>query len=245
MPRRMAFEEHYQAGKAGLFDQKYDMFKRVRWEPELKDVARGFYGKIQPQDKPGYRLEDIALRNAGWYLEMGFARGVISGNYGLYSWEDKVVGMNEMPEGLKLSPDDPRHNARIVKKAAKLYGASGVGISKLDRRWIYSKGYNLVAREEYEINIPDEYQYVITMAVPMEYDFYRYAPTFSAGGSTGEGYSKMAYTGGLMGQFIRQLGYKAIPSGNDTAMSVPYALQAGLGELGRNGILITRKLGPS
>ncbi len=106
------------------------------------------------------------------------------------------------------------------------------------------KGFDFMKREAYEIDIPDEYQYVINMAVPMDYRYYKYAPTFSCGGTTGLGYSKMAFTAGLMAQFVRQLGYKAIPSGNHTALSVPFAVQAGLRELGRNGILITPQLGP-
>ena len=43
--------------------------------------------------------------------------------------------------------------------------------------------------------------------------------------------------------FIRGLGYKAIPHGNDTSLSIPLAIKAGLGELGRLGLLITKKYG--
>ena len=244
MPRNMDFEKKYDAGNAQPFDQKNEMFKRVRWDPELKKLGRAFYGLIEPKDKAGYRLEDISLRNAGWFLEMAYALGVVTSNYGLFSWEDKRQGMSLLPEDLKLDSSNPEYNTRIVKKAARLFEADMVGICKLDRRWIYAQGFELVKRCEYEIDIPHEYQYVINIAVSMDYDCYRYAPTFSSGGSTGLGYSKMAFTTGLLAQFLRQLGYKAIPSGNDTAMSVPYAIQAGLGELGRNGFLLTPKLGP-
>ena len=47
-----------------------------------------------------------------------------------------------------------------------------------------------------------------------------------------------------MAIFIRYLGYRAIPSANDTALNVPLAMEAGLGEAGRSGLLITRKFGP-
>ncbi len=48
----------------------------------------------------------------------------------------------------------------------------------------------------------------------------------------------------LVTQYIRNLGYEAIGSMNDTSLAIPYAIQAGLGEYGRNGLLITQKYGP-
>lgn len=54
----------------------------------------------------------------------------------------------------------------------------------------------------------------------------------------------MAYVAHLLAVFIRGLGYKALPSGNDTALSVPLAMAAGLGEAGRMGLLITERFGP-
>ncbi|MBW1800334.1 MAG: hypothetical protein JRJ85_06345 [Deltaproteobacteria bacterium] len=44
--------------------------------------------------------------------------------------------------------------------------------------------------------------------------------------------------------FIRNLGFDAIDcSINDVALSVPMAMQAGLGDIARNGLLVTRKYG--
>lgn len=54
----------------------------------------------------------------------------------------------------------------------------------------------------------------------------------------------MAFVASSLSHYIRSLGYQAIPTGNDTALSVPIAIDAGLGELGRNGMLITERFGP-
>jgi reductive dehalogenase len=65
-----------------------------------------------------------------------------------------------------------------------------------------------------------------------------------ASAACGEGYSRMAYTSAILAEFIRALGYTAIPAGNSTGQSITFAIDAGLGELGRNGLLITPKYGP-
>jgi len=57
-------------------------------------------------------------------------------------------------------------------------------------------------------------------------------------------YSKISFTTVMLAEFIRGLGYNAIPSANDTAISIPLAIDAGLGELGRNAKLITPRFGP-
>jgi reductive dehalogenase len=240
----MDFETMYNAKDAQPFDQKNEMFKRARWEEKFRWAGKRYYGMVEPKEKPGFRIEDMALRNAAWWLEFAYARGIDTSNYGIFSWENKRDSIQALPEDAKFDPKDPEYNARVIKKAAKIFGADLVGICKLDRRWIYTKGFKFVERKEYDIDVPDEYQYVINMAVEMPYEALRYSPTYIGGGGTGVGYSLMAYVAGLVAQFLRQLGYKAIPSGNDTAMSVPYAIQAGLGELGRLGQVITYEFGP-
>ena len=240
----MDFETMYHAEDAQPFDQKNEMFKRARWEEKFKWAGKRYYGMVEPTDKPGFRIEDMALRNAAWWLEFEYARGIDTSNFGIFSWDNKRASIQALPEDAKLDGKDPEYNASVIKKAAKIFGADLVGICKMDRRWIYTKGFKFVERKEYDIHVPDEYRYVINMAVEMPYEPLRYSPTYIGGGGTGVGYSMMAYVAGLVAQFLRQLGYKAIPSGNDTAMSVPYAIQAGLGELGRLGQVITYEFGP-
>jgi reductive dehalogenase len=78
----------------------------------------------------------------------------------------------------------------------------------------------------------------------MDYEMFRASPTEIEGAATGLGYSRMAFVAGSLAHFIRNLGYTAIACGNDTGLSIPIGIDAGLGELGRHGLLITPKFGP-
>jgi reductive dehalogenase len=237
-------KERYQkllVGPIERFDQRSDMFRKAKYDPGWMERSAPFYAHDRARDEAGYTQEYYALADAAWYLEHFFAMGTQGANHqGLYAWEsfDPEVALNR-----RMSASDPAGASQMVKAAARFFGAALVGICELDRRWVYSVVTDDLAREHRPIEIPEEYRYAIAMAIEMDYDFMQTAP---AGGSaaTGLAYSRMAFVAGSLAQFIRELGYKAIPSGNDTALSIPIAIEAGLGELGRNGLLVTEKFGP-
>ena len=78
----------YVVGKAEGFDQKNEMFCRPLWDPAMLQLGKKFYmTEVPPRDKPGFRLTDQALVNAGWHLENTFAQGVAGGKMGMYAWE--------------------------------------------------------------------------------------------------------------------------------------------------------------
>ncbi len=85
---------------------------------------------------------------------------------------------------------------------------------------------------------------VIVTAFEMDYEAMSSAPSMVSEAAAAEGYSRMAKTSHQLAVMIRQLGYNAIPCGNDTGMSIPYAIAAGLGEGSRMGQLVTYKYGP-
>jgi len=57
------------------------------------------------------------------------------------------------------------------------------------------------------------------------------------------GYARIGIIDIALAEAIRTLGYNAIPTMNSTGLSVPLAIDAGLGQLGRNGLLITPDYG--
>ena len=81
-------------------------------------------------------------------------------------------------------------------------------------------------------------------AQAMDYSLIRTAPSALSGAATGLGYSHDALVVLSLAQYLRNLGYRAIASMNDSALAIPFALQAGLGEYSRLGLLITKEFGP-
>ncbi len=92
------------------------------------------------------------------------------------------------------------------------------------------------------IEIPEECDTVIMMVHEMGYDVIQRSPGIEY--DTDIEYSKGAWCASSLATFISELGYRAIPSVNELGINIAMAVDAGLGELGRNGQLITREYGP-
>ena len=226
------------------FDQKNEMFKRSLWDEKMLPHGMRFYREVKFQEKMGYRKIDYSFRNASWNLEWGAGFGNSRSNSGLYSWEgvnDRIRHYAESGDPVKASPEQMSRN---IKRAARYFGADLVGICQVHPNWVYSHEFNTITREHYPMELPEGCHNVVVLAIAMDYEGVQMSPTPVGGGIVGFGYSMMAFVANLMATFIRGLGYRAIPSGNDTALSVPLAMAAGLGEMGRLGFLITEKFGP-
>ena len=210
----------------------------------MRPYSKRFHEDIQYRDEIGFRKLDYAFRNSAWNLEWEYGRGNSRSNYGLYSWDeisDKQRRYIEVDDAVRESPDEM---TRVVKKAARFLGASLVGIAKVHPNWIYSHEYNTITQEHYPLEVPEGCDRAVVMAIEMDYEAMRASPDGVAGAATGLGYTKMALVANLVAAFIRNLGYRAVPCGNDTALSIPLAMAAGLGEWSRMGLLVTEKFGP-
>lgn len=226
------------------FDQKNERYKRNVWDKNIIDNERSHYKDIRYLKKAGFEKTDYAFRNAAWSIEHDCALGNARSNFGLYAWEGVSPKIKRFVQTDKSVKKSPREMSRIIKKAAHFLGADLVGICGIHPSWVYSHEYNMITSEHYPTEVPVECKNAIVMAVEMDYESIRTSPTSVAGAATGLGYSRMAYLAHMVAIFVRGLGYRAIPCGNDTALSVPLAMAAGLGETGRNGLLVTEKYGP-
>jgi epoxyqueuosine reductase len=238
----------YINGKVTRFDQKNEGFKRPFWDPKMAEVFEQFYSaEVPPKTRPGYELKDQSAVNASWILDSKYANGNNGGRKGLYGWEwDGNFEFPRVPKGCKTTESDPAMLTQQVKKMASFFGASLCGVCKVDERWLYSAAFigdENGGRTE-QVDLPKSCKNAVVFAFEMDYEAIKYSPAHPASITVGLGYSKMAFTTGLVAQFIRGLGFQAIPSGNDTACSIPLAIDAGLGEIARNGLLVTPFFGP-
>lgn len=220
------------------FPQINTIFARRLREPEV-----GKYGKMfknpQIRDQRGWTLLEKALMDSAWAVHDLITPGSAGGqpNTPGFAWEGPVN-----PQ--KYQFKDVAEATQVIKKAARYLGASLVGIAKYDPRWVYERLFSLTENKELPAEFPFEPKYVVVMAIEMDYQAFNTAPSWIATAGSALIYSRMSELGYSLASFIRKIGYHAFAAGNDVALSVPYAIAAGLGELGRNGLLITYEYGP-
>ena len=239
----------YQAvGPLKRFDQKYTVLSKISWDASFQRLRRKYQKIRDERILEENLLEDYALRDASWYVTnaLGTFAGFMHGNDGLYSWKSLEVPEENLDSKTKFQKVEVYNSDDMstkIKSAGRFYGADLVGITRLNEFWVYSHSYNRLSGQHDPIRLPKQYKFAVVMAIEMDYDKFA-ASDIEASAATGLGYSKMAFVSGLLAQYVRNLGYQALPCGNDTALSIPLAIDAGLGELGRNGLLITPQFGP-
>jgi NAD-dependent dihydropyrimidine dehydrogenase PreA subunit len=224
------------------FDEKNTIFSRTGWDEEYQTLVQEYGAKALQDDWE--RFEGRALTAGAIYADA--TAGTLHPNYygyfghvrgvgGLYDWDDPV-------SPVKYPVSSPDWMSERIKEVARFYGADLVGITQVDKRWVYSHYYERVTGEHGENEIP--YKYAIVMGIEMDWQGINQSPKPGASAATALIYSRMAELSASLAKYIRSLGYAAIPCGNDSAQSIPLAIDAGLGELGRNGLMLSPEFGP-
>lgn len=230
------------------FSQKNEVFCRSFWDDTIRSPkTERFYETYRKPLKKwkraeGFTQKDYALRNASWHVTDIFAemKEDVDRREGfLNAFTLQREGPNE-----KFALDSPEETAVQLKHVAKTFGADLVGITGYDERWAYTHQYSAQTQEAKPNDLPSDLPHVIVIGQAMDYDLIRTVPSALSGVATGLGYSHDALVLLSIAQYIRNLGHRAVASMNDSALAIPYALQAGLGEYGRNGLVITPEFGP-
>lgn len=138
---------------------------------------------------------------------------------------------------------DPKEMTMTLKGLGMHMGAARVRITRLNQNWVYG----LNGPPQYGKPVELNYQYIVCMAFPMD-------PFMTGGGASqsvdyevGFKYAYGSFASTIMANFIRRLNWPArpLPTFNAPYLVPPTFIDAGIGEDGRCGYVVTKEFGNS
>lgn len=229
------------------FTQRNDIFTRAFWDPQVRNKQTDtFFASYRMEAAPrrgdGFTQRDFALRNASWLVsDLISNRGAETGRR--EGFQAPIANDTPVSE-VQQDVDDPAKMSDEIKRIAKFFGADLCGITDLDDRWLYASRVDARDMSEAPNDLPAGMDSVIVMGHQMDEELVATYPSALAGAATGREYSHEAAIVMQLAAYIRNLGYEAVASMNDTGLVIPYAIKAGLGEYARNQMVITPEFGP-
>jgi len=254
-PRALQGAKGLIAGEVKRQDERTHVFARNRSLRPGSEQFTAFY-----REHPEYEEYDARRREIGGPL--GHFGTIDSPHEGPNVAATLASGAIPMylgtPEKVKPEPHflmeekrvnlTPEEATERVKGYARNRGADLVGITELNPLWVYSRRGEIFYDnwEDWGREIKVEHKYAVVFAMEMSFDMVGTGPHTPTAIESMGNYAKGAYIATQLASFIANLGYPATASHfrHYEALMVPLAVDAGLGELGRLGYLITKELGP-
>ena len=222
-------------------DEREIIFARARLEPGTPEYE-SYY-----QNHPGQKSQDDSSREQ---------QGLLSPQARFMDplHRASAVGSFTLTEALREAVDGPVADKKnqssaedfteIIKKLAKYYGALDCGITILKPAHIYSH----IGRGtgKYGDKIHLDHAFAIAFTVEMDYEMTGYGPYAPVVMESARQYVESARVSIQLAAAIRDLGYQARAQidGNYRVIAPLVARDAGLGEIGRMGLLMTPLQGP-
>ena len=254
-PRALQGTKGLIKGDVKRVDERTHVFARSRSLRPDSQEFKAFY-----REHPEYEEYDTRRREMGGPL--GHFGTIDSPHEGPNVAATLASGAMPMylgtPEKVKPEPHPVMKEKRViltpeeaterVKGYARNRGADLVGITELNPLWLYSHRGEIFYEnwEDWGREIESEHQYAVVFAMQMSFEMVGTGPHSPTMIESMGNYAKGAYIATQLASFIANLGYSATASHfrHYEALMVPLAVDAGLGELGRLGYLITKELGP-
>lgn len=221
------------------------VFARNDYLKNFPERAKEYYARNPENEKWDRAIieETPGLGNVGdpadlWMFRNEF--GIVK-----HLGAEDIVDGKPSPKKVEMSPE---RAAEKIKGFAHHLGADLVTIGPLNQAWVYSHvGRTFYPDQQWgkPINLP--HKYAISLGFKMDVDLIRTGPVVSELVEVGRAYAQAAFVAVQLAAYIRSLGYpaRAHHLRNYQVLNVPIAVDSGMGELGRNGFLVTRELGNS
>lgn len=254
-PRALQGTQGYIVGEVKGFDEREQVFARNRSLPPGSEQYQAFYSE-HPQWEEGDSkrrewggpLGDagrIDKPHEGPNVAALFASFSLPSHLGSLHIVQPKTHPHFHEERISLSPNE---GTIRVKGFARHLGADLVGITKINPLWVYSRRGEIFWDnwDDSGSEISLSHPYAIVFAMEMSWDMVRTAPHTPSVAESGLVYARGAFIATELAAYIANLGYSATANHlrHYDVLLVPMAVDAGLGELGRLGYLMTKEFGP-
>lgn len=222
------------------YDERDTMFARMAYEKGT-DAYKDYYKNNPDKKEVDDALRDMPnLCSPGTVTYDAIASPIVSSTFDFLSHLHPLCEGDVAPEKIEY---DPNEMATRLKGLASYYGAKLVGITEIKDSHYYS--HRGRKPENYGDSVDYPHKYGFIFAVEMEQDSIYRAPQLSVSLASTKGYMDGAIIGMIISYYIRSLGYDARNhmDGNYLGVLPLIAEDAGLGQVARNGLLLTKKYG--
>jgi len=250
-PRALEGTRGLIVGEVKRWDEREIVFARNRYLQPGTEEYETFYS-----EHPEWEEGDAKRRKKGGPLAaMGAIDHPREGpNRAAFMASGLLAMQLATPDKVKLQPRgpslelSPEEATERVKGYARHVGADLVGVTEIDSRWTYShRGMALPqAGEEWGAEIEVAHRYAIVFAEEMSRDMIAPAPHTPSAVESMHRYVDGAVIANQVASYVANLGYSATANhlSRYDCVLVPLAVDAGMGEMGRLGYLMTREFGP-
>lgn len=228
-------------GELERFDEPDQVMARGEMAPD-GELWQRYYGEHPECEGQGRQWAKLPRMGTGGHpLDTSIV--------GSRMWLLKNLGREEFVDGQPASRRfaiDPKRASKKLKGIARNLGAALVRTGPLNPAWVYKRvGRSREGCQSYGTPINLSHKHAIVVAIPLDRAMIDTAPHAPAMAEVWSAYDRLALIAGVLAQYIRSLGYNARANNawNYQAAMVPVAVDAGIGELGRNGIVITEEYG--
>jgi ferredoxin len=222
-------------------DERDIMFARARLKPGSPEYES--YYKMRPENlmiddrtraKPGLLSLDAKLADPFMFAATD----------GSFFFTDSLREAVDGAVSELVHPLSSESMTRYLKNLAQFYGALDVGVAELKPYHVYSHIGRGSGR--YGATLTVKHRFAIAFTVEMDYRMTTTSPNPPLTMETGRQYVEAARIAVQLAAAIRNLGYpaRAHIDGNYRVIAPLVTRDAGLGEIGRMGLLMTPNLGP-
>ena len=224
------------------FDERDIMFARARLQPGSVEYTS--YYSMRPENEPIDNLFRTrpGLLSAGAIYADPLIFALPQASFTLTEAMHSMVDGDSTPEVAAL-PENPART-QLVKSLAQYFGALDAGVARLKPEHIYSRVGRGSGKYGAPINL--SHKYAIALTVEMDYAIMGSAPHAPVVMESAKQYVEAGRAAVQLAAAIRGWGYpaRAHIDGDYRVICPLVARDAGLGEIGRMGLLMTPRLGP-